>query len=127
MKKVFGFLVVIFLIAVSACNGQPKSNYEIYSSGVTGAVKYHFFLEKKSANPYKLIQGMDYLNPSVTSLKVGESASPVFEVNLPNDGSEYAIGIVAENSAGFYSGMGVAIGTAGIVPSIPAGVGFRKK
>lgn len=127
MKFVSGVAFAAVLMFISSCNGQPRSNYQIYSSGVPGAVKYHFFLEKKSANPYKLIQAMDYLNPSVIDLKVGESENPIFIVNLPNDGSEYAVGVVAENSAGFYSGMGVAVGTVGLVPSIPAGVEFRKK
>lgn len=127
MKKILLLSAIILLIFVVNCNGQPKSDYEIYSSPVTGAAKYHFFLEKKSAAAYQLIQGMDYLSPDVTILKVGEATTPVFTVNLSNDGSEYTVGIVAENSAGYYSGMGVSIGTVGVVPSAPGGVGLRKK
>jgi hypothetical protein len=127
MKKILLFAVIMLLMFIVNCNGQPKSDYEIYSSPVTGAAKYHFFLEKKSAAAYKLVQGMDYLNPNVSTLKVGEATTPVFTINLNNDGSEYTVGIVAENSAGYYSGMGVAIGTVGTVPSVPAGIGLRKK
>lgn len=125
MKILMILFTVVFLVI--ACNAQPKNDYEIYSGAVTGATKYHFFLEKKSSSPYKLVQGMDYLSPDVSALKVGTSTNPVFTVNLTNDGSEYTVGVVAENTAGFYSGMGVAIGTVGVVPTTPAGVGFRKK
>lgn len=125
MKTLLSVLFV--LVFVVACNAQPRNDYEIYSNPVVDATKYHFFLEKKSASPYKLVQGMDYLNPSVATLKVGEATTPSFTVNLINDGSEYRVGIVAENSAGFYSGMGTTIDTVGIVPQTPAGVGFRKK
>lgn len=127
MKKILLLVSIILLLFVVKCNGQPKSNYEIYSNPVTGAVKYHFFLEKKSASAYKLVQGMDYLSPDVTTLKVGEATTPVFTVNLNNDGSEYTVGIVAENSVGYYSGMGVAVGNVGTIPSTPGGVGLRKK
>ena len=130
MKTLTSFLVI--LVAMIAflnvsCNGQPKDDYEIYSSPVQDATKYHFFLEKKSANPYQLTEGMDYLSPDVTALKVGESNTPVFTINLNNDGEEYKVGVVAENLAGFYGGMGTAIGVVGTVPVTPGDVGFRKK
>lgn len=127
MKKVFSLIGLFVLITMINCNGQPKNDYEIYSNNVVGATKYHFFLEKKTVNPYTLTQNMDYLSPNVLSLKVGESANPLFTVNLNNDGSEYRVGVVAENSAGYYSGMGTEIGNVGIVPSTPGGVGLRKK
>ncbi len=130
MKNITSFLVLFVLFAsifTISCKGQPKDDYEIYGESVTGATKYHFFLEKQSANPYQLVQGMDYLSPDVTSLKVGESTTPVFTVNLDNDGEEYTVGIVAENVAGFYGGMGTAIGVVGEVPTVPGNVGLRKK
>lgn len=127
MKKFFLYLTPLFFILIASCNAQPKSDYEIYSTPVIGASKYYFFLEKKSAASYKLVQGADYLSPDLTSLKIGEASSPSFTVSLPNDGSEYAVGIVAVNSAGFYSGLGVFVGSTGYVPNIPAGVGFKKK
>lgn len=120
-------LLIAILLTVN-CNGQPRSNYEIYSDPVPGATKYHFFLEKKSTTTnYRLTDGMDYLQPSVTDLKVGESPLPTYTLEILNDGSEYTVGIVAENLNGFYSGMGVSTGTVGIVPSKPGGVGLRKK
>lgn len=125
MKAVLSVLFVLFFVI--ACNAQPKSDYEIYSDPVVGAVKYHFFLEKQTANPYHLIQEMDYLNPSVIAYRVGESATPVFTVNLNNDGSEYTVGIVAEDAQGFYSGMGVGVANVGRVPNIPLATGLRKK
>lgn len=127
MKRLFVLSSMIVILLIASCNGQPKTSYEIYSNSVTGATNYIFFLEKKSANPYKLIQGADYLSPDITSLQVGVSTTPSFTVNLTNDGSEYTVGIVAVNGAGYYSGLGVATGTVGLVPTTPAGVGFRKK
>lgn len=128
MKKLILSLLLV-LIYIVACNGQPKSNYEIYSNAVPTATKYVFFLEKKSANPYKLVQGMDYitLGADTTILKVGTATIPAFTVNLDNDGSEYKAAIVAVNAVGIYSGMGTVIGNVGTSPAIPSGVGFRKK
>ena len=123
MKTLLSVLFVLFLVV--ACNAQPKSDYEIYSNPVVGATKYHFFLEKKSASPYELVQEMDY--HSVIALKVGENSTPVFTVNLNNDGSEYSVGVVAEDAQGFYSGMGVGVATIGKVPLTPALIGLRKK
>lgn len=132
MKKLQLFLVLVLLLSVIPimnCNGQPKSDYQITSNAVSGATKYLFFLEKKPAVvPYRLQQGMDYLSPTVITLKIGESATPSFDVlSLDNDGSEYRVGVVAENAQGFYGGMGVNTGTVGIVPGTPANVIFRKK
>lgn len=127
MKKIAGFIFAAVLVFAASCNGQPKTDYEIAASPVPGAVKYHFFLEKKSASPYQLIQEMDYLNPNVTALKVGEGATPVFTVNLVNDGAEYKVGIVAETTGEYYSGMGTGIGVVGSVPAVPGSVILRKK
>lgn len=125
MKIFLSTLIFISIIFLVDCNGQPKSNYEIYSDNVSSAVKYHFFLEKKSAAPYRLTQNMDFF--PVLDLKIGESSSPTFTVLLDNDNSDYAVGVVAENVAGYYSGMGVATGKVGSVPQSLGGVGFRKK
>ena len=127
MKKLLLFASIFALLFIVNCNAQPKSDYEIYSNTVTGATKYHFFLEKKGTGAYQLTQDMDYLNPNVLFLKVGESANPVFVVNLTNDGAEYKVGVVAQDAAGFYSGMGTTTGLVGVVPSVPGGVGLRKK
>jgi len=127
MKKLFLFAPLFALIMFPNCSAQPKGDYEIYCNVIPIATKYHFFLEKKSAIIYKLITGMDYLSPNVSTLKVGESATPTFTVNLINDGSEYTVGVVIQNSAGFYSGMGISTGLVGAVPVSPIGVGLRKK
>lgn len=88
---------------------STSSNYEIYSDPVGGAVVYHFFLEKKTAESYHLVDDMDYLSPDVRNWKIGESVDPSLFVTLPDDGSEYASGIVAENGVGVYSAMDVNI------------------
>lgn len=124
MKYVISYLLFV-LVYVVACNAQPKSDYELYSNPVSGATKYLFFLEKQSGGSYQLTEGMDYL--SVTHLQVGEASTPVFTVNLDNDGSEYKVGVVAVDADGIYSGMGTGIGSVGDVPNAPAGVGLRKK
>ncbi|MDY0082856.1 MAG: hypothetical protein RBR74_06725 [Ignavibacteriaceae bacterium] len=73
MKKILSLMVLFVLLVACNGNGQPKNDYEIGTTAVTGITKYHFFLEKKGASPYQLTQGMDYLSPSVITLKVGES------------------------------------------------------
>ena len=83
------FLAVLALGFFNECQGQPKYDYEIYSAPVPDAVKYHFFLEKNTGGTYQLTEGMDYLSPDVTALKVGESDTPIFTVNFDNDGAEY--------------------------------------
>ena len=128
MKKLLALISIAVLFFACTGQGQPKNDYEIAATPVTGITKYHFFLEKKpTTGGYELTQGMDYLSPNVIALKKGESANPVFTVNLLNDGSEYRVGVVLENAAGFYGGMGVATGSVGLVPITAAGVVFRKK
>jgi len=125
MKKILTlFAVILFVVA---CNAQPKTDYEIATPAVAGVTQYHFFLEKKSASPYKLAEDMDYLSPDVTTLKIGVSSSSVWTVNLSNDGAEYRVGVVLENASGYYSGMSVATGVVGTVPVKPASIIFRKK
>jgi hypothetical protein len=128
MKMFLSMITVLVMFLVIACPAQVKSDYEIFGTAVTGATNYLFFLEAKPATGgYHLIQGMDYLAPNVTAYKVGEATTPVFTVNLNNDGKEYTVGIVAVNAGGFYSGMGVAVGIVGTAVSTPGGVGLRKK
>ena len=125
MKSFLSVLLLVSVIFLVDYHGQPRGEYEIFSDPVPDAVTYHFFLEKESAAEFRLTANMDFI--TVLDLKVGQSANPTFDVQLDNDGSQYAIGVVAENSAGYYSGMGVAVGSVGSVPSVPGGVGFRKK
>lgn len=121
--------VILFVSCSNNTPGQPRSNYDIEGSVVPGTIKYHFFAEKKSTAPYKLQQGMDYvmLGSDTTTLRVGTASIPTFTINLLNDGSEYKIGIVAENLSGYYGGMGTAIDTVGIVPGTPVVSGLRKR
>jgi len=126
MQKLM-LVMALILLTLTSVRCQPKDDYEIFSNQVTDATKYHFFLEKKSSGPYQLVEGMDYLSPDVTQFKVGESNISVFTVNLNNDGAEYKVGVVAEDAAGFYGGMGTAIGIVGKSPAIPGNTGLRKK
>lgn len=137
MKRVLNILYAIALVTLLMftvqCKGQPKSDYEIGSNTVAGAVEYKFFLEKKSANPYTIQQGVDYLDPNgdgnyADSLSaIGHSSTPLFTVRLDNDGEEYRVAVVAVNNAGIYSGMGTLTGNVNESPDIPGGVFFRKK
>jgi hypothetical protein len=125
--------LIIFLLTSFNCNGQPKSTYEIGSTPVAGAVEYKFFIEKQSASPYTIQQGIDYLDPNQDGsptdslISIGSNTLPLFTLKLDNDGSQYAVGIVAVNAAGIYSAMGTATGNVGTSPGTPAGVFFRKK
>lgn len=134
MKVVLSVLFV--LITVIACSAQPVGNYETFSDPVIGAVKYYSFLEKKSVNPYILTQGMDFRDKNGNGIaEIGDTISPISISTTPvstsqrllNDGSEYRVGVVAENSAGFYSAMGIGIGIVGAVPATPINAGLRKK
>jgi len=134
MKRTPVLLVLMFsVLMIINCNGQPKSEYEIGCNNVAGAVEYKFFLEKKSANPYVIQQGIDYLDPngdgnytdSLTA--IGISTNPLYTIKLNNDGSEYRVAVVAVNSAGTYSGMGTFTGNVNQAPNTPGAVFFRKK
>lgn len=127
MKKILAFVFVFTILNTVGCNAQPKSTYTIkVGEPVAGAVKYHYFLEKKSTTQ-SLTQGMDYLNPNVSNLEIGSNAKTSFDVELKNDGSEYVIGVVAEDSAGYYSAMGIGAGSVGKVPNTPALITLIKK
>jgi len=94
---------------------------------VQGATQYHYFLEQDLGQAPHLVQGMDYLAPNVTPYQVAVSTATSIDIILPNDNARYIIGIVAVDSQGYYSGMGVAVGQVGKVPLAPAGIGLRKK
>jgi len=126
MRNFFMILVLFIMVAVISCNAQPRSNYEIRVEPVVSAVKYHFFLEKKSSSDYRLVEDADYLNPSVIDLKLVTTANVYTVVNLPNDGSEYKVGVVAEDSAGYYSAMATAIVNVGTIPNKPSVITFKK-
>ena len=133
LKFCYAIALIVALMFTVQCKGQPKSDYEIGSNTVAGAVEYKFFLEKKSATPYVIQQGADYLDPngdgdySDSLTPIGQSTIPVFTVKLDNDGEEYRVAVVAVNGAGIYSGMGTLTGNVNESPDVPGGVFFRKK
>jgi len=133
MKQLSIIVILMATLFTVNCNGQPKSDYEIGSNTVPGAVQYKFFLEKKTANPYMIQPGIDYLDPNGDGnyadslIAIGTLTSPLYVVKLDNDGSEYRVGVVAVTGAGIYSGMGVFTGNVKQSPGTPAGVFFRKK
>jgi len=130
MKNLLLLTAVLFItVFLVECKGQPKEPYEIYGGRVPTATKYMFFLEKKSANPYKLIQGMDWveLGSDTSTLKLGTASDTLFTKELNNDGSIYKVGIVAVNAAGYYGAMSTGIDTVGVVPGLSPLPGLRKK
>lgn len=129
MKKIWVVLISALFVLLNgmSCDAQVKSQYEIGTAPVEGATQYRFFAEKKSTNPYRLVEGMDYVEGKVSNLMLAVSSTPVFVATFDNDGSEYVVGIVAEDAAGYYSAMGTAKGNVGNIPNKPAGVYFRKR
>jgi len=124
--KFFSMIAIFMVVIMMSCNGQPRSNYELYSEAIPGVVQYQYFLEKDLGQAPHLVQGCDYLSPSVVNYTVAVSTAPNVVIDLPNDDSRYIIGVVAFDIQGFYSGMGVATGQVGKVPITPAGIGMRK-
>jgi len=131
-KIIYAIIILIALLSIS-CNAQPRSKYKIVNAdaqgtlvNIPGAVKYHFFVEKKGTTVH-LIDDMDYATlPTDNTYEVGTAPIPAFVIDIPNDGAQYVVGIVAENDSGFYGGMGVSVGTVGVVPIKPAMVKFEK-
>lgn len=126
------FIILFTIGFVISCSAQPFSNYQISNVDslgnvipIAGAVKYHYFLEKKNSGDYYLFEGMDYIESNAIPLKIGEASNPFFLIRLKNDGEEYRAGMVAENVAGYYSGMGVSTDSVGVVPKTP-GIRFTK-
>lgn len=127
MRK-FSLLILLFMIVVTmSCNGQPTSQYEIVVEAVPNTTQYYYFIEQDLGQTPLLQQDMDYLAPNVTSLQLGVSSSTTWTLTLPNDRSNYILGVVAVDSQGFYSGMGVANGQTFKVPNTPGGIILRKK
>lgn len=138
MTRVSRFILMILMLPLLlsvSCDAQPNFQYDIGNYDANGqivpiptAVQYIYFLEKDVMNAdYLLYDGMDYQQPSVAGLQVGISTLPYMTVTLPNDGEEYAIGIVAVNAQGFYSGMGVGYDNVGQVPYKPGGVHLKRR
>jgi len=124
--KILKISLLIIMLFVISCKSQPKDQYEISCSAINGASKYHFFIEKKSANGYHLVEDMDYLQPDVTNFRVAVSQSPSIVQIFDNDGSYYMVGIVAEDTAGFYGPMGTAEFRVGVTPQKPSAITIRK-
>lgn len=133
LMKALGVLITMFLVMILfiACPAQPKSDYEVVFTPTSGAVKHLVFYEEKVVQTgFQLVDGMDYLNPNVSALKITELTDPAssFTISLNNDGKYVVVGVVAVDAAGFYSSMGVsAVTQKGTIPSKPAGIIFRKK
>lgn len=125
--KIYQMIIAIIVIAVVSCQSQPRSTYEIQCSIVEGAAKYHFFLEPKSAQPYRLFEDADYIADNLTDLLINTVTTNKTEIVLDNNGKEYMLGVVVENSQGFYSGMKTAIGVVGISPSKPTSLILIRK
>ena len=120
MKKFL--IILITLIAIVSCKAQLRSNYVINFNQHPSAAKYLVFLEERQTPiGFALQDSVDYLQPSLLDYKIAEttSATPVI-VNLKNDGKYIRAGLVVEDSAGYYSVMGVsAVIQKGTIPSKP--------
>lgn len=128
MKKIL--MIVITLIAVVSCKAQLRSNYVVNFNQHPQAAKYLVFLEERQTPiGFALQDSVDYLAPSLLDYKIAEttSATPVV-VNLKNDGKYIRAGVVVEDSAGYYSVMGVSpVIQKGIIPNKPTLITITKQ
>lgn len=104
-------LIVLFIIFFMACsNGQIYSDYQINFSQHPTAVKYFiFFEERDDTNQFLLQDSVDYLEPiDLSELKIAETTSAIpVTIRLKNNGRLIRAGVVVEDTAGYYSVMGV--------------------
>ncbi len=128
--KIIIFLLAAFVV-VACTSAQIRSDYQINYQPHPQAVKYLIFLEERETPvTFALQDSADYLEPiNLTSYKIAEttSAIPVI-VSLKNDGKYLKAGVVVEDTAGFYSVMGVsAVFQKGIIPNKPTQISIEKR
>lgn len=122
MKNLIFFFLSILLGCSSA---QVQSDYLISFNEHPQAVKYLVFIEQRTDSLFQLKDSIDYLEPvNLTSLKIAETTNPIpVTIRLTNDGKLLRAGVVVEDTAGFYSVMGVsAIMRKPVIPDKPAQV-----
>lgn len=119
-------ILMFFLIILLGCSSaQVQSDYLISFNEHPEAVKYLVFLEQRTDSLFQLKDSIDYLEPvNLSSLKIAEMTNPVpVSLRLTNDGKLLRAGVVVEDTAGFYSVMGVsAILKKPVIPNKPTQV-----
>ena len=119
-------ILMFFLIILLGCSSaQVQSDYLISFNEHPEAVKYLVFLEQRTDSLFQLKDSIDYLEPvNLSSLKIAEMTNPVpVSLRLTNDGKLLRAGVVVEDTAGFYSVMGVsAILKKPVIPDKPTQV-----
>jgi len=128
MKKLIFLLVALLTIS---CNSQIRSNYTITFDQHPQAAKYLVFIEQRTQSTgFALQDSVDYLEPiDLSYLKIAETttATPV-TISLVNDGKYLRAGLVIEDSAGFYSVMGVSqVFQKGTIPNKPTNIAIIKQ
>lgn len=128
MKNLILVLVALFTIS---CNSQVRSNYTINFDQHPQAAKYLVFIEQRTQSTgFALQDSVDYLEPvDLSYLKIAETTSAVpVTISLVNDGKFIRAGLVVEDSAGFYSVMGVSqIYQKGTIPNKPINISITKQ
>ena len=123
-------VIFMFLVLLACTNGQIRSDYQISFNSHPQAAKYLVFLEERSQpTGFALQDSVDYLDPiNLLQFKIAETTSAVpVTVRLINDGKYIRAGLVVEDSAGFYSVMGVSqVYQKGTIPSKPSSVVINK-
>lgn len=134
MKRIYfkkRLIVLLAFLVVSCSSAQIKSDYQINFQPHPQAVKYLIFLEQKDTpDTFALQDSADYLEPiDLTNYKIAETttAIPVI-ISLKNDGKYIKAGVVVEDTAGFYSVMGVSgVFQKGIIPDKPTQISIEKR
>lgn len=130
MKKLIILLLVTFVV-VACTSAQIRSDYQINYQQQPEAAKYLIFIEEREVPiGFALQDSVDYLDPiNLLNYKIAEttSALPVI-ISLKNDGKYVKAGVVVEDTAGFYSVMGVSeVFRKGIIPNKPNEISIEKR
>ena len=111
MKFLMKILMFFSIILLGCSSAQVQSDYLISFNQHPKAVKYLVFLEQRTDSLFRLKDSIDYLEPiNLSSLKIAELTNSVpVSIKLNNDGKLLRAGVVVEDTAGFYSVMGVSV------------------
>lgn len=119
------YLAIFSIILLGCSSAQVQSSYLITFENHPEATKYLVFLEQRVDSSFQIQDSVDYLEPvNLSELKIAETttATPV-QITLKNDGKLMRAGVVVEDTAGFYSVMGVsAIIRKPVIPEKPSQV-----
>lgn len=123
------FLILILLFFIGCSSAQIKSNYLINFLHHPNAAKYIIFFEERPDSNFQLKDSLDYLEPvNLSPYKITELNVPsTVSLNLLNDGKFIRAAVVVEDTAGFYSLMGVSpIYKKGLIPPKPSDISITR-